>query len=310
MSSCIEASRPRIHLGMNSCFAVKRWPEPKEWLSVLVHELDLSVAQLSLDLLPPSFTHGPAEEYVSRLRQSADDLDVEIHSLFTGLGAYSSNLLLSNSESAREAAMSWYESIIDLTAMAGARGAGGHVGAYSVPSFANAELRSTLLTGQLAAMNEIAEYAASRGLDHLQFENLAVEREYGHSIAEAHYLEDALQGSAIPWVLCLDVGHPAALGAGHPDHDLDAWLKQPWRNTPVLQLQQSVTGSDRHGAFTEATASEGAIDPQIVVDRIRQWDATDVYLFFEILHPHEMDDQQMLRELKASVDLWRDALKR
>ncbi len=41
-------------------------------------------------------------------------------------------------------------------------------------------------------MRELAETAADAGLDHLQFENLAVASEYGHSIDEAHAIETEL----------------------------------------------------------------------------------------------------------------------
>src|SRR5258706_18230 len=29
----------RLHLGINTCFAVKRWPEPEQWLDIVREEL-------------------------------------------------------------------------------------------------------------------------------------------------------------------------------------------------------------------------------------------------------------------------------
>ncbi|HCJ35672.1 MAG TPA: xylose isomerase, partial [Ktedonobacter sp.] len=37
----------RLHLGINTCFAVKRWPEPQQWLSIVKEELGLDCCQFS-----------------------------------------------------------------------------------------------------------------------------------------------------------------------------------------------------------------------------------------------------------------------
>ena len=299
---------PRIHLGMNTCFAVKRWPEQEDWLDVVASDLGLSTVQISLDLLPQTFDFGVARRYVERMRDLATSRGVTIHSLFTGLGAYSSNLLLSESRELRDAAFNWYRAVIDLTALAGAQGAGGHVGALSVSAAANGEARQALIDAQRSAMWKLSEHAAAAGLGHLQFENLAVAREIGHTIEEAHALEDSLAGSPVPWVLCLDVGHPPALGTDFRDSSPEQWLNEAWRSTPVIQLQQSGSGADRHGPFTALGNETGRVDRNSVLDCIRHWNADDVYLFFEIIHPHEADDALVLRELKESVEFWRSGL--
>ena len=41
----------RVHLGINTCFAVKRWPRPADWASVVRDDLGLDLVELSLDLL-------------------------------------------------------------------------------------------------------------------------------------------------------------------------------------------------------------------------------------------------------------------
>src|SRR5437870_2514312 len=44
-------------LGINTCFAVKRWPRPQEWARVVREDLDLDLVQHSLDLVS---LDGPA----------------------------------------------------------------------------------------------------------------------------------------------------------------------------------------------------------------------------------------------------------
>ena len=38
-------------LGINNCFAVKRWPSADEWAPLIAEELGLDVVQHSLDLV-------------------------------------------------------------------------------------------------------------------------------------------------------------------------------------------------------------------------------------------------------------------
>ena len=40
----------RVRLGINTCFAVKRWPRPEDWAPVVRDRLGLELVQHSLDL--------------------------------------------------------------------------------------------------------------------------------------------------------------------------------------------------------------------------------------------------------------------
>jgi sugar phosphate isomerase/epimerase len=299
---------PRLTLGINNCFALKRWPQPREWADIICGELGLTTCQLSLDLLPPAFTSEPSRTYAEASREAAADMGLSIHSVFTGLGAYASNLLLSSDESERNAAEAWYREVIELTALVGARGAGGHIGALSVSANHDVEQRGLLLEDQKHRLDRLARYAATHELAFLLFENLAVSREYGHSIEEARALEEALSETPVPWTLCLDLGHPAALQTGTSSDDPLAWLETTWRHTPVLQLQQAHRGADLHGPFTEATNKVGLVHRDEVLERLSTWKVPEVYLFLEISPAHEADDATVLRELIESVDYWKTGI--
>ena len=294
----------QIKLGINTCFAVKRWPRPSDWISITKNELKLGGAQISTDLLSPSFEFSSAIKYMEEVKIVASAYDLEIHSLFTGLAAYSSNLLLSNSESERKSAFEWFCRLVDLANLVGAKGIGGHIGAISVDANKDSKSRTGLIESLKEYMFKLAEYAKSNGLEHLQFENLAVVREYGHSIVEAKDLEDSLMNSSVPWILCLDVGHPAALGRESKDNNIRDWISQPWRNTPVLQLQQSAYSSDRHAPYFSRDPIEGENSPAEIIRGVNKWEASTVPAFFEIIHPHEVSDELVLKEIKESIALW------
>lgn len=54
----------QIKLGINTCFAVKRWPRSSDWISITKNELKLGGAQISTDLLSPSFEFSSAIKYM------------------------------------------------------------------------------------------------------------------------------------------------------------------------------------------------------------------------------------------------------
>lgn len=301
-------STPTITLGINNCFAVKRWTRPEQWAHILTNELGLGAAQFSLDLLPLSFGPEPALDHAAEVKQTAADFGISINSVFTGLGAYGSSLLLSDSRAERDAAENWYRQIISLTSAMGATGAGGHLGAFTVPSFRDPERHQQLWSDLVRRLDQLATHADQEGLQYLLFENLAVDREPGYSIPEAHQLEADLAGTAVPWRLCLDLGHPAALRTGPPSDQPVAWIAEQWSRPPVIQLQQSPRGGDHHGAFTAANNADGLVRREEVLPALLEWDVPEIELYLEVIPAHEADDDQVLRDLVESVAYWREGI--
>ena len=77
------SSSTDVQLGINTCFAVKRWPRPPEWIPIVRDELGLDLVQHSLDLV--DFAASDAElleearENPCRLRWSRDRGAVDLH---------------------------------------------------------------------------------------------------------------------------------------------------------------------------------------------------------------------------------------
>lgn len=299
----------QLHLGINACFAVKRWPEPEQWIRIVKDELGLDYCQFSFDLLDPLLDESAVMAYADEVRACAAAHDVIIHSAFTGLAAYSWSQLLHPRRSAREAATRWYERAIDFAARLGVRGMGGHLGAFSVQDAADQERRQALLHELHERLSALARYAAQRGLDFLLFENMAVEREWSHTIEEAQWLAGLDTGSSTPLVLCLDVGHPCALHTGTASDDYLAWFAASWPNQPIVHLQQTDRTGDHHWPFTGEYNALGLVRAEDLLPALQPWLARqDVYLFLEPIHPFEADDEKVLEELRESVEYWRSAM--
>lgn len=291
-------------LGINNCFAVKRWAGPEQWLRIVREELELNTVQFSLDLLPPAVDFSAALEHATRVRKLAEDFEVDINSVFTGLAAYSSNLLLSDSPTDRAASEGWFRGAIDVAAEMGAKGMGGHLGAYSVPTSRDAKARSVLTAEFHETLLRLGRYAHAAGLEFLLVENLAVPREPVYTISDAHRLEAVLADSQVPWRLCLDLGHAAVFPATLPDGDPAAWLRETWQHTPILQIQQSARGADQHAPFTFATNADGVVQRRPVLTAVEDWVVDEAHLFLEVIPAHEANDDEVLEGLRESVAYW------
>lgn len=301
-----------IQLGINTCFAVKRWPEPEQWIRIVTQDLGLACCQFSLDLVDPLLDHDATLPYIEETRQRAADAGLTIHSTFTGLAAYSWSQLLHPNAALRRAALHWYQRAITFTAQLGAKGTGGHLGALSVADAADSARRQLLIEELRQHLQSLAREARDQGLEFLMFENMAVRREFGHSIAEARSLAEIATDGGVPLVLCLDVGHPCALRTGTPDDNYLAWLQEHWPNTPIVHLQQTDRTGDHHWPFTQEYNDRGMINAQSVVAALREWQQVsatgDIFVFLEPIHPFEANDSVVLDDLRESVRHWRFAL--
>jgi len=227
--------------------------------------------------------------------------------VFTGLAAYSLNLLMHPDEERRRAAAAWYLSVVDLAARVGARGAGGHVGTMSVPDWADEARRAERWSGLQRSVAEIAASARSAGLEYLLVENLASHREPS-TIAGLETLLTEGDAAHASIRLCLDVGHQCVPGTTGPDRDPYAWLAHFGGRLAEVQLQQSDGLADHHWPFTPERNQAGLIDPGRVLDALAEAGADDVLLVLEVIPPFEQDDAQALADLRASAELWQAAL--
>ncbi len=293
----------QLRLGINSCFAVKRWPRVVDWGPIVRDRLGLGLVQHSLDLVDLA-VDDPRD-----LRLDLANVGLELHSSFTGLAAYSSNLLLHPAAGARSAAEAWYRTAIAWTAAAGGRAMGGHVGAFSVADWTDPSARAERWSDLRLRLDRLAADARTAGLDHLLVENLAAAREPS---TMSTIRDLATEGDAhhVPIRLCLDVGHMCVPGTSGADRDPYAWLSSVGSLATVVQLQQSDAGGDHHWPFTPDRNSEGRIDADRVIDALGVGGVESSALVLEVIPPFEQPDDDVLADLVASVDYWREALER
>ena len=294
-------------LGINNCFAVKRWPDPADWASIVRNDLGLDTVELSLDLLAGPDTPAARDRLAEQTRAALARHGLRAETVFTGLAAYSLNLLMHPDAEYRAAAHRWYQQVIDLTAQLGATAAGGHVGTLTVPDAADRAVRAQRWAGLREHLADLAAYAHQRGLDHLLVENLVTDREPSTMVLFENLLAERSVVHA-PIQLCLDLGHPFVSGGSPADCDPYAWLAHFGPRIAEVQLQQSDGLADHHWPFTPERNATGLVDPARVLDTLAGAGVTDVLLILEVIPPFEADDRQVIADLRASADVWRAAL--
>jgi sugar phosphate isomerase/epimerase len=299
---------PSVVFGLNTCFAVKRWPEPEEWAPIAA-SMGVEHVQFSFDLIDPILAGD--ERLYHDTREICEQHGITITSAFTGLISYAQNSLGHPSETIRERAQDWFRSAIDAAAALGAPSVGGHIGALSVRQFNDPAQRGRTVAGIVDSVRALAEYAAERDLRSLLWEVMPVAREYPSELDAAEELMATLDSTtAVPVVLCLDMGHACAAGASELDRDPYLWLERLGDYTQVVHLQQTDGLGDRHWPFTAEFNQQGIVDPDRGVDLVAGFDRETVELMLEPMFAFEAEDAQVLADLRESVAFWQEALRR
>jgi D-erythrulose 1-phosphate 3-epimerase len=293
-------------LGINNCFAVKRWPLADEWAGVVRDELGLSVVQHSLDLVDFTASHDELLEQAESVRSACAATGLTPHSVFTGLAAYSAPLLLGPDPGERRRALAWYERVLEFAAACGATVAGGHLGSLSAADFALPERREELWGDLERALDHLRHAAGRNGIETLLVENMACAREPSTRQQVRRLLSDADADRAAV-ALCLDIGHQVVPGTSDEERDPYAWLRALGSRSAVVHLQQSDSEGDHHWPFTARYNALGRIEPDRVLSALG--DARPA-LIIEVIPPFEAADAQVLAELRETAEYWRAALER
>ena len=296
-------------LGINNCFAVKRWPEPEEWMKIVKKELGINVLQFTLDLLDPRTTEPARSIQAQKVKDCAEKYKVKIQGTFSGGIGYHMNLLLHPDYEMRVDAPAWFHNAVVVSEKISAESMGAIVGAFSMADYGDEKKKNFILTELKYALHILGSAAKAAGLKYLLVEPSPVPREVPSKIDEAVMLYEFFNdGAPLPIKYCFDLGHTCSYMSKGEDLDPYAWLKKIAKYCPVIHLQQTDGKFDRHWSFTEENNKNGIIEPKRVIDAINESGAKDVYLIFELIHAFEARESDVLDDLKKSVEYWHKAL--
>ena len=287
-----------VSLGINNCFAVKRWPLADEWAQIVADELGLELVQHSLDLGLDDATGVSA---------ACERFGLRVESVFTGLIAYSRGLMLSPDPDERTRGTELWRRGIELAAALGASSFGGHVGSLSRAEAGDPRRRQARWSELERRLDALRVIAHEHGLDALLVENMACDREPSR-MDELQTLMRDPEGTRAGISLCLDVGHQCVPGTSGDEADPYAWLRRLGRRATVVHLQQSDANGDHHWPFTAVFNDGGRIERSRVLQALAHGGVDEVALILEVIPPFEADDRQVLEDLRESVSYWKDAI--
>ena len=300
----------KIALGINTGFAVNRFPEPEVWVKIAGQTLGLRHVQFTADLLNPFLPKKIVESETNKIIKNLRKYDVSIDCTFTGSFTRVNHLMHPDAKM-REVWFEWFKKFLLLSKNLGAKSAGSHFGILSDTDVKNKSRYNSLVKGAIDYWQELALYGKKIGLDFLNFEPMSIPREMAYTIKETKaLLERTNEGIAIPMLLCLDVDHGFASSKDPRDNDPYAWLDEFAGVSPIIHIKQSLFDKGGHYPFTKEYNAKGRIIPEKVVDIIIKKGCEETLLILEISHRERYpQDLKVADDLLESVKFWRTAVK-
>ena len=174
-----------VHLGINNCFAAKRWPEPETWCRIIKEDFGLKIVQFSFDLLAPKTKLEVQQGLAEQVAQALKNNKLALTSTFTGGSIYSLSMLLHPNLGMRLDALEWFEKAIALSGKLGAETTGGHLGAYSCDDYHRSDRKQYLFDFFTEALVHLSVLGKKAGFKFLLWEPMPVLREGPATIKEA-----------------------------------------------------------------------------------------------------------------------------
>lgn len=201
--------------------------------------------------------------------------------------------------------LEWFKQFAGISARIGAVSTGCLAGIYSVSDLQNR--KGVIFSRTVRGWHDLAKHGKAQGLEFLTWEPMSVRREMGETLSEARRVHYALnKGSPLPIKMALDIDHGDVASPDPKDTDPYEWLRAFGAVSPFIHLKQSSADKSGHHPFTAKWNREGRIFPKKVISALEDGGARDVTLFFELgWREREPHDSNVVKELKESVDYWR-----
>lgn len=295
-------------LGVNTGFAINRYPEPEVWTSIVAEEFGVSIIQFTASLLNPSWPRRFLLPRAEKIRRLCDEKGIFIQTTFTD--AFSRlNHLTSPDPGLRRLWVRWFQRLVDIAEVFGAEGVGSHFGILSFRDNDDPRRREAMLREGYRNWQEVTAYAASKGLKYVFFEPMSVPREFAATIQETkRILEEVNREIAIPMVLCLDVDHGDAHSSNPDDANPYRWLEELAPRSPLIHLKQSLRDKEGYHPFTAENNARGRIRADKVLTTLLDKGCADATLLMEFSHRERWPwDYRVIPDFKESLDYWRRA---
>jgi len=298
-----------IKLGINTNFALNRFPNPEDWIPLVADEFGLKYVQFTADILNPSLPDNIINDHLKRINRLTNKYNVFIEHTFTG-SFTRVNHLSHPDPNIRDFWFNWFLKFVDISVALGAKNMGSHLGILSIPDLHDPEIRKQRLHDGIEYWHKIAEYAKQKGLSYLTWEPMSVAREYGETILETKRINNLLNNnSPLPFKLCLDVDHGDVSSNNPDDTNPYTWLKELGNQAPIIHIKQSTTNKGGHWPFTGEYNKNGKIIPEKIIKTLKEANIQETSLLLELsFREREPFDSMVIKACRESASFWKPYL--
>ncbi len=296
-------------LGINTGFAVNRYPEPEVWAKIVGEDLELQHVQFTADLLNPSLPSEIISRQINRIKKAVEKYNLNISSTFTGAFTRVNHLAHPDIEM-RKYWINWFKKYVDISVDLGAESMGSHLGIFTAKDNNDKTVREERGKQNIQGWHKIADYAKTKGLKYLTWEPMSISREQGETLKEARLLQKKInKNTPLPFFVCLDVDHGNIMSGDPNDINPYCWLKEFASCSPLIHLKQSSKDKNGHWPFTKKYNSKGHIIPEKVIATLKEsrgntFNKTTLLLELSF-REREPIDSTVVQTLKESVNFWR-----
>ena len=200
---------PRIYLGIDNCFASKRWTNPSDWMNI-IKDLGLLYVEASADTecdplyMGPEYTH----DWIDEVKRCSEKTGVVVKNLYSGHGTYATLGLSHTDERVRRRFRDEWMKVQVNTANALGAGLGFYAHAFDDTVLQSQDKYKAKLEELYDILAELAEYAAEIGMRYISVEQMYSPHQPPWTVEGAKTLMKKTYARAnAPFYITIDLGH-------------------------------------------------------------------------------------------------------
>ena len=200
---------PKIILGIDNCYAAKRWIRPEEWMK-MIKSLGLKYIEASADTECDPLYMGPefTADWIQDVLKWGKELDMQVINVYSGHGTYvTSGISHYDDRIIARFRDQWMKKQMD-TAQAVGAGFGFFAHGFEELLLQNHDLYEEKLDGLYNTLADLAKYAVEIGMKYVGVEQMYSPHQPPWTIAGAKkLLKEVYARSGAPFYITADLGH-------------------------------------------------------------------------------------------------------
>ncbi len=200
---------PKIHIGIDNCFAIKRWTAPEDWARV-VRDLGMKYVEAVPDLeCEPLLTPDDyRQDWIDSVNRMREETGVRVVMFYSNDSTYDTIGFSHPDERVRSYFVNeWFRKFIDMAAQIGSD-IGYYVQATPESALYSKTGRALAWNRAKECMSDVNRMAGAAGIGHVVLEQMYTPHQPPFTIEGMRQLiRDITAQSGVPFYLTEDVGH-------------------------------------------------------------------------------------------------------